>query len=270
MTKLVMVLTLVSAFWGSYLQAASSSVFTWPNGAKAAVNLAYDDALNSQLDNALPDLNRFGLRGSFYLDLSSPSIMLRLTEWRAAAEQGHELGNHTLYHPCSGSGPGREWVAPHRDLDKLSVAQMVDQISLANSFLHAIDGRTERTFTAPCLDKLAAGEDYWPAIKSLVIAIKGKIGGVTDNMSTLDAYEVGVDGPTNVSGAALIARVKEAKAKGTMINFTFHGIGGDHLAVSREAHAELLAYLANHKDDYWVDTFVNIMTYVKQQQATLR
>jgi hypothetical protein len=55
-----------------------------------------------------------------------------------------------------------------------------------------------------------------------------------------------------------------------MANFTFHGIGGDYLAVSDQAHAELLAYLAEHQDIYWVDTFLNIMKFVKAKQATTK
>ena len=51
-----------------------------------------------------------------------------------------------------------------------------------------------------------------------------------------------------------------------MVNFTFHGIGGDHLSVSKEAHDELLKYLAENRGIYWTDTFINIMKYVKQRQ----
>jgi len=64
----------------------------------------------------------------------------------------------------------------------------------------------------------------------------------------------------------LIDIVKEAAAKGTMANFTFHGVGGDHLSVSTEAHEELIKYLAQNKDIYWVDTFLNEMKYVKAHQ----
>ena len=62
-------------------------------------------------------------------------------------------------------------------------------------------------------------------------------------------------------------RLKEAAAAGTMVNITFHGVGGDHLSVSREAHEELLRYLASHRDIYWTDTFIHIMQYVRKQQA---
>ncbi len=246
---------------------AADTGFTWPNGAKAAVNLAYDDALDSQLDIAIPALNKYKLKGTFYLNVVSPTLNTRLEDWRKVAKAGHELGNHSIFHQCAKSGPGREWVPADRDLDKVSVIQMQDQVKVANSFLHAVDGKTERTYTPPCIDLNAGGANYVDGLKSEFVAIKATGGGVTPDMKTLDPYRVGVDFPSNVTGAQLIAVVKEAAAKGTMANFTFHGIGGDHLVTSKEAHEELLKYLADNKDIYWTDTFVNIMKYVKEQQA---
>jgi peptidoglycan/xylan/chitin deacetylase (PgdA/CDA1 family) len=268
MSAISKIIVLASTFLTLQLtHAKDNHSFTWPNGAKAAVNLGYDDALNSQLDNAIPALNRYGFHGTFYLTLSSDVLATRMQEWRVAADQGHELANHTLFHQCSRSLPGRDWVPEHRDLDKISVAQLKDQIVLGNIMLNAIDGKTERTFTTPCIDTQAGGENYIPAIQSEFVAIRAAIGdGVTTNMTALDPYAVSVTLPSNISGQELIAVVKAAAQKGTMANFTFHGIGGDHLSVSTEAHEELLQYLANNKKTYWVDSFVNIMKYVKSEQ----
>jgi len=246
---------------------AADKPFVWPNGAKAAVNLAYDDALDSQLDNVIPALNKYGFKGTFYLNIASPTLTTRLDEWRAAAAKGHELGNHSIFHQCSKSGAGRDWVPTDRDLDKVSVTQMQDQVKVTNTFLHAIDSKTERTYTPPCIDLNASGSNYVDGLKSEFVAFKAMGGGVTPDMKTLDPYRVGVDFPSNVTGAQLIAIVKEAAAKGTMANFTFHGVGGDHLTTSTEAHEELLKYLAANKNIYWTDNFVNIMKYVKEQQA---
>lgn len=80
--------------------AAADQPFVWLNGAKAAVSLAYDDALDSQLDTAIPALDKTGLKASFYLTLSSDVVKRRMAEWRAAAVRGHELANHTLFHQC--------------------------------------------------------------------------------------------------------------------------------------------------------------------------
>lgn len=245
----------------------AADVFTWPEGRKAAVSLAYDDALDSQLDNAIPALDRHGLKGSFYLQLSRDSVRLRLEEWRSAARNGHELGNHTLFHQCSGSLEDRDWVEPQRDLDRASAAAMKDQVLLANVMLTAIDGKTERTMTVPCGDVMAAGVNYIDSVRQEFVAIKLGDGAVTPDMRQLDPYAVTVETPVDVTGKQLIARVEEAERKGTMVNFTFHGIGGDYLSVSKQAHEELLQYLSSHRDIYWVDTFINLMKYVRRQQS---
>ncbi|MET1023384.1 MAG: polysaccharide deacetylase family protein [Pseudoxanthomonas sp.] len=246
---------------------AASPTFAWPEGKRAAVSLAYDDALDSQLDNAIPALDKVGLKGSFYLQLSREPVLARLPEWRAAAAEGHELGNHTLFHQCRAWLPDRSWVQPQRNLDTTTRAQMKDQVLLANTMLHAIDGRHARTMTVPCGDRQAQDGDYLPLVKDAFVAIKAADGAVVADMATLDLSAVPVTAPVGVTGRELIAQVEEAGRKGTMVNFTFHGIGGDYLTVSSEAHAELLAYLAAHRDAYWTDTFLNLMTYVRQQQA---
>lgn len=247
---------------------AAGTVFKWPHGERAAVSLSYDDAIDSQLDNAIPALDRAGLHGSFYLTLANPSIARRLPEWRAAAARGHELGNHTLFHYCSAKAAGHAWVTPELDLDTVSPARMVAQVKLANTMLHAIDGRTARTFTVPCGDRQAqGGVDYVDLVKGEFVAIKSGGAGVIPDMATLDPLAVGVTTPEGVTGAQLIRMVQDAAARGTMINFTFHGIGGDYITTSKQAHEELLAYLATHRDVYWTDTFIDIMAYVKARQA---
>ena len=248
--------------------APANLAIAWPHGARAAVSLAYDDALDSQLDHALPVLNRFGIKGSFYLQLSSPSVARRMPEWRAAAQVGHELGNHSLFHQCARSGQGRDWVEPHRNLDTTSVEQMRDQVLLANTMLEAIDGRKERTYTVPCGDTLAGGRDYLVAVQGSFVAVKvGSGTGVVDSMRTLDPLAVPVAAPTGVTGKELIAIVRQAVNRGTMVNFTFHGIGGDYLSVSTQAHEELVTFLALNRELVWTDTFINIMKHVRREQV---
>jgi peptidoglycan/xylan/chitin deacetylase (PgdA/CDA1 family) len=246
--------------------AQAEEPFRWPNGARAAVSLAYDDAAPTQLDNAIPALNRHGLHGTFYLSLGMPTLQTRMEEWRAAAKQGHELANHTLFHQCTGGTPDRTWVPPHRDLKSTTAEQMRDQVTLANTMLHALDGKRDRTFTVPCGDRIADGQDYVDLVRDQFVAIKAASGAIVPSMRTLDLHRVPVATPTNVSGQELIAQVKQAGERGTMVNFTFHGIGGDHLPVSKEAHEELVRFLAANRKRYWTDTFLNIMKHVQQEQ----
>lgn len=229
------------------LLALCQPAFAWPGGARAAVSLAYDDALHSQLDHALPALDRHRLKATFYLQLSNPAVAQRMAEWRAAAQRGHELGNHTLFHQCSGSKPDRPWVEAHRDLDRLSAAQMRDQVLLANTMLAAIDGRQRRSFTAPCGDDhpyLREIEQDFAAIKREGHAVEG------------------------MSGQQLIALVKDAVARGGFVALTFHGVGGDYLSVTREAHEALLRYLAANRKLVWTDTYLKIATWRQAHKET--
>src|SRR3546814_10960390 len=86
-------------------------------------------------------------------------------------------------------------------------------------------------------------------------------------MAQLDPHAVTVEAPVGATGAQLIALVEEAGRRGTMVNFTFHGIGGDHLSVSTAAHAELLDYLSRHRDAYWVDTLIAITSHADRTRV---
>lgn len=239
---------------------AHASDFRWPNNAEAAVSLSYDDTLDSQLDNAIPALDRYGIKGSFYLTLDSSVLTERLAEWRAVAASGHELGNHTVFHACSRAEPGREWVDPDKDLSQRTVKQMRSEVEVASAFLYAIDGETERTFTPPCTDQQAADGNYVEAVKDLFVGIKSFSGSYPhDGFAT---YLM----PENITGEELITFVERAAEEYSLINIIFHGIGGDYLTVDTEAHDQLLQYLSVTDDIYWTDTYLNIMRYVNEQQ----
>ncbi len=225
----------------------------WPNGGQMAISLMYDDSLNSQLDNAVPVLRQHGITASFYLTLTAPTVMTRIDEWRALAKQGYELGNHTVFHSCSASLPNRDWVDPNNNLDNYNIAKITQELKLANSFLHALDGQKERTFSPPCGDRhVAKGQFYWPEIADMFVAVKGLEG---SDKSFVNIWE-----PSDVSAKALIDRVELEAAKGTQLfTLVIHGVGGDYLSLSSEAHAALVAYLAKNRDRFYVDSYINIM-----------
>ncbi|NMP31509.1 polysaccharide deacetylase family protein [Thalassotalea sp. M1531] len=246
----------------SFTATATNAEFSWPNGAKAAISLSYDDALTSHLDNAIPQLNQYGFKGTFYLTLSSPTLSTRLADWRATAAQGHELGNHSISHPCRKSLPNRDWVAVENDLDKQTHQQYLKELLNANAWLHAIDGKNTRTLTLPCGDIIVKGQSILPALKTHFVGIKTKANKSIVERYNLDVKDAQVWAPHNVNVAALIGYAENAANKGSLANYTFHGIGGDHLSVTKEAHEALLKYLASNASLYWVATYREISEYV--------
>jgi len=261
MRKLLVVLGLFTAV------AAQAAPFAWPQGQQAAVSLGYDDGLDSHLDHVIPALNRRGLTASFYVPINGPTIPGRMNEWRAAAAAGHELGNHSLFHACSSKGPGREWVQPHRDLETTQPAQVQEQVVAANTWLQALDGQTRRTFTPPCLDSQASGQDYWAALRPHFVAFRANWAALVTDPLAQDPYTVPVYGVEGWTAEQLIALVEEAAARQALVAVVFHGVGAEHLSVTRQAHDALLDHLAKHKDRFWTDSFVHVMGYVRQRQA---
>jgi peptidoglycan-N-acetylglucosamine deacetylase len=235
-------------------------------GRNCAVVLTYDDALNVHLDKVIPALDSLGLKGTFYLSGFFPSFRARVNDWAAVARNGHELGNHTLYHPCEGRAPGREWVPPDYDLNTYTLRRIVDEITMANALLEAIDQRTQRTFAYPCGDKKAGDSSYVNDVRRLFPGARG-VQGKLQTMDAIDLYDVGSYMINGQSGEDLITRVEEARAKGALLVFLFHGVGGGHsLNVSLEAHQKLLRYLKDHEQEVWVAPLVDMCEFVRENR----
>ena len=67
---------------------AANAQTGWPNGAKAAVVLTYDDALTSQLDHVVPELDAAGFKGTFFLANVAEGQVERWRKEGEAAENG--------------------------------------------------------------------------------------------------------------------------------------------------------------------------------------
>lgn len=238
---------------------AAAAPFTWPGGAKAAVSLGYDDALDSQLDHVIPQLNKRGLRASFYIPINGPTLPKRQNEWKDAAAAGHELGNHSLFHGCSAKKPGRDWVQPQRDLERQMATQVQEQVIAANTWLQALDGKTRRTFTPPCFDMQAGGQDFVKALQPHFVAYRAAAPALTTDTAQLDPYAMPAYFVEGWSGEQLIALVEKAAEQGALVSLLFHGVGAEHLSVTKQAHDQLLDHLAKNKHRFWTDSMVNIM-----------
>lgn len=232
-------------------------------GKKSAVVLTYDDALNVHLDNVIPALDSLSLKGSFYLTASSDASRNRINDWRAAAANGHELGNHTLYHPCDATGPGMSWVKPEYDLSKYSMSRIQDEIRMCNAFLKSIDGLDKRTFAFTCGHKKVAEGEFIETLSNEFVAARA----VRHEMHTFDEQKLmDIDCYSMVeqSGKEMIELVKQAQASGKLLVFLFHGVGGEHaLNVSNQAHSELLHYLKENEKDIYIDTMRNVAEHIQ-------
>jgi peptidoglycan/xylan/chitin deacetylase (PgdA/CDA1 family) len=235
----------------------------WPNGAKAAVVLTYDDALDSQLDHAIPALDAAGLKGTFFLANVKEADVER---WRAAAKAGHELANHTIFHPCTHDVYPAD---PRYVSEAYTVASMLREIAQQNVLLRALDGKDRHGFATPCGQSLAGGKDYLEDLRKAGIVTY--VRGVVDTPADARADVAKAD-PMHIpsrpfgegaTAAKLIAYVREAEQGGGWAVFLFHGVGGDYQAVPDAEHRAFLAWLAQHRREVWVTTLQGALDWAK-------
>lgn len=237
-------------------------------GKKCAVVLTYDDALNVHLDYVVPLLDSLGFKATFYVSGFFPGFRERVQDWIAVAKEGHELGNHTLFHPCEGKAPGRQWVKPEYDLNTYTVRRMADEIRMANTLLEIMDGRKERTFAYPCGDMKAGDSSYVNEVRKEFPAARG-VEGKMQTPDSIDLYNLGAYMVNGQSGEELIGLVRQAMERNALLIFLFHGVGGEHsLNVSLSDHRTLIYFLKQHEREIWLASMVEVSKYVKKVEES--
>lgn len=239
----------------------------WPNGARAAIILTYDDAAPSQLDHAIPALNAVGHKGTFFL---SNVRLVDVERWRSAAVAGHELANHTLNHPCLA---GTFDMPPRQQLEHHTPQSVLQEIGQQNVLLTALDGRTDHGFAVPCGQTLAGGTDYLEPLRRSGLVTYARSVDQTD--ADLDGDPIKLDlmklpgrAFASPDGAQqLISFAERAAARGGLAVYVFHGVGGDHLSVTAEDHRRLVEWLAAHQPSYWVATMRDVVAWITQKKA---
>lgn len=226
----------------------------WPGTAKAAIVLTYDDALESQLATAVPALDAAGLKATFFLSGVRQADVAR---WRSVAAHGHELGNHTIFHPCAAATFPAD---PRYTTEAYTPASILREIEQQNVLLAALDGRSRHGFATPCGQTLAGGADYIGPLRAarLVTYARGVSASPADlatDAAGRDPMQIPAHGfAEGTTGEQLIAYAQRAEAAGGLAVFLFHGVGGDHLQVSAKAHRMLIDWLNLHRRDVWTTT----------------
>lgn len=123
---------------------ASREAFSWPNGKRAAISLSFDEALPSQVDGGLDLLDKCGIKASFYV--LPKAVKENLEGWKRVVAGGHENGNHTMSHPCTGS---YDWSADN-PIENYNLQMIAKDIDDASVEIERLLGVTPKTFAYPC------------------------------------------------------------------------------------------------------------------------
>lgn len=244
----------------------SAERFEWPSGKRCAISITFDDARQSQLDAAIPILDRYGVKASFYVSLAP--FEARLDGWRAAAHRGHEIGNHSTTHPCSGNFK----FSRHAALEEYDLDRIRADIAQAGDRIESLIGRRPVTFAYPCGQKyVGRGIDtrsYVPVVAESFLAGRGfreeyMIDPAFADLAQLAGIEF--DGMTE---ADLTRELSNARDEGKWLILAGHEVGEDGYQTVPTPTLEVLCRKATDPESgIWCATVEDVARYIIAQRA---
>lgn len=218
---------------------------------RAYVSLTYDDALPVHHQRVAPLLEDHGLRGTFYVPCH-PRFLAEADLWRTVADAGHELGNHTIFHPCRNAGA---WLDPAYDMIKYTARRWCDEVAVANGILRMIDGRDTRSFGNTCHDNIIGQPGDGLTVESLApayfVAVRGEHTGRPAGLEPAPRwFNLGTRGIDGCVFDELRPELEALEQTGGWLIYTLHGVGPrDHaLHMTDPEHLRLLEWLAARRD----------------------
>lgn len=225
-------------------------VATWHDFKTAAVTYTFDDNTSNQLPVAIPLFDQYNFKVTLY------PVINWVSDWsglKKAAENGHEIGSHTVSHPV---------------LSTLSVENQEKELQQSQSAINSnIPDASCVTIAYPnCVTgDLATVQKYY---------IAGRIcSGAIVPPTPSDFYNISSIAAGSQSSVKLARdfndKVTLAKVSNGWCVFLLHGIDDDK-GYSPLASTELAAHLKfmnDNSQDYWVATFGNVVKYIRERNA---
>ena len=253
----------------TFLAATTAAVcragaFTWPHGRRAAVSLSFDDARLSQIDTGLALFQQLGAKATFYV--SPVAMAKRLDGWKKMVAAGHEIGNHSMTHPCTAN---YKFSTP---LEGLSAKQMEAELDDATAAIEKQLGVKAVSFAYPCGQKfIGRGEQalsYIPLVARRFTSGRGYLDESANAPEVCDLAQLMGTGFDGLTFSQMKAHLDRALKDSRWVVFAGHEIGqAAHQTTDVTALKELVAYLKNPENGFWLDTVGNVAAHLRRARG---
>ena len=244
----------------------TSSDFQWPEGKKIALSLTFDDARLTQIDKGIPLLDTYGVKATFYV--SPNSMKQRLDGWKKAVVNGHDIGNHSIVHPCSGNFL---W-ARQKALEDYTIKQMRNELDSANMIIKNLLGVEPVSFGYPCGQKYVGRgkktRSYIPLISKMFESGRGWLDEAPNDPSYCDMaklYGMELDGK---SFEQVLKLIETTKTQGGWLILAGHEMNDSGNQTSHLSTIEALCkYAMDPANGIWIDNVHKIASYVNSVRS---
>jgi peptidoglycan/xylan/chitin deacetylase (PgdA/CDA1 family) len=243
---------------------AQDKPFSWPEGKTVAISLTFDDGRFSQVEGGTALLDEFKTKATFYVVPSA--VEQRLEGWKKAVASGHEIGNHSLHHPCSGNFP---W-SRNKALENYTIKQMKAELETANKEIQKLLGVTPKVFAYPCGQKYVGWgvntQSYVPLVATMFQSSRGwRDEAPNDPRFCNLAQLTGVESDGK-DFEEILTLINQAKTDHMWLVLAGHEMGEDGAQTTRLSMLrKLLAYASDPANGIWIAPVGEVTKYVLQK-----
>ena len=245
--------------------AQTITAFRWPQGKHAAVSLTFDDARLSQVASGLALLDLYGIKATFFVVPSN--VEKRIDGWKKAVASGHEIGNHTLHHPCTGNFSWSRKTA----LEEYTLQDMRKEITEGNERIHQLLGVVPEVFAYPCGQKFVGRsldtKSYVPLVAELFILGRGWLDETSNDPNFCDFAQITGIEMDEMNFDQILPLLEEAKMNGKWLVLAGHEMGKSGVQTTR---LKMLRKLLEHGKDpangIWIAPAGTVAKFIRENR----
>jgi peptidoglycan-N-acetylglucosamine deacetylase len=227
----------------------SYNIATWKDFKTASVSFTFDDGVITQFTKAIPILDKYNLKGSFFIVINQLPITWGTI--KSYIENGHEFGSHTLTHPY---------------LTHLTSYNFMPQIKRSQEIIdEELNPYKCITFCYPHGNKNAKIEKI---TSEYYIAGRGT-----------DTYSFNTSPPNDyfnyyvkkcesgISLSEMNSYIDHVIEEGKYLIEMYHGFDSYGFSpISSRLFESHIKYLKSHESKLWIATFSDVVKYTKEKE----
>ena len=223
----------------------------WKNNCNAAISFTFDDNSPGQISTALPLFDQYNFKATFFTMFKSSPNWNGL---RRAISNGHEVGSHSM---------------THTSFAELSVEEQgFEQLTSRDIINDSLGAKTCLSFAYPFCDpgNKKTTQRYFISARGCNGQIESSL---PNDLMNVSSIVCGTEGPIN-SSVQFEKIAKESSSEMGWLVYLLHGIDNDGgwSPLKSEVLNAHLEYLNRNRQVYWVDSYINIVKYIREREET--